>query len=148
VEKSDKYCTHWSRLQVEQVQSFQNAALISVRDPGREPALFARSTFHEVLLLEFDDVSCSDELFALALGSGYLPPVEEHAQEIVRFVRQHANRTIIAQCEMGISRSAAICAFLVEQGWRYEAAGEGLGAANQRLLSLLRREIQHTGGWT
>jgi predicted protein tyrosine phosphatase len=73
---------------------------------------------------------------------GYLPPQADHAGEIARFVREHRDRTIIVHCEMGLSRSAAVCDVLVALGWEYVATrSEGRRLANRRLVQLLQRQL-------
>jgi predicted protein tyrosine phosphatase len=143
---SARYCTHLSRVKAEEATEFEDAVLVSIRDFGTSPPRLQQAAWQDVLMLEFDDVCCSDEGLGMLLGTGYVPPIEEHAEAIVHFSQKYFDHTIIAHCERGISRSAAVCWFLVEQGWRYVAAGEGLGAANQRLLQLMRRELRRIDG--
>jgi protein-tyrosine phosphatase len=67
----------------------------------------------------------------------------DHAGEIARFVREHWNRTIIVHCEMGLSRSAAVCDVLVALGWEYvPTRSEGRRLANKRLVQLLQGQLR------
>lgn len=104
-------------------------ALISIRDRGSEkPKLVG---WHDVLELAFDDVS--------GITFGYLAPNKAHAAQIVAFINAHEDRCIIAHCEAGISRSAAVCRFLVDRGWQYrQPHSYGLQFANPLLYSHLR----------
>ena len=73
---------------------------------------------------------------------GYLPPRADHADEIAKFIREHWERTIIVHCEMGLSRSAAVCDVLVGLGWDYVVTkSEGRRLANKRLVQLLQTQL-------
>ena len=66
----------------------------------------------------------------------------QHAVEIADFVRDYWSRPVIAHCEMGLSRSAAVCEVLVGLGWRYVSTrSEGRRLANKRLVELLRQQL-------
>lgn len=74
---------------------------VSISDPGAPPARLSRA-FAAVLRLTFNDIVAGpadeDVLFA-----------DEHAGQIVRFVRQwpHVDR-IVVHCEFGASRSPGV----------------------------------------
>ena len=76
------------------------------------------------------------------LQQDYLPPCADHADEIASFIREHWDRTIIVHCEMGLSRSAAVCDVLVGLGWDYiPTKSEGRRLANKRLVQLLQKQL-------
>ena len=143
---SARYCTHLSRAQAEEATEFHGAVLISIRDFRSATPRLRREAWHDVLLLAFDDLDCTDEDLGMYVGSGYVPATQEHAEAIVGFARRHFRRSIIAHCEMGRHRSAGVCWFLTEQGWRYSSVGKGLSAANRRVIRLLQAELERIGG--
>ena len=138
----DKYCAHYSRSEIENLAIPSGAALISIRDPGSERPAARHAEWASVLELEFHDITSDvprDEAWWNWWPlQGYLPPRADHAEEIAGFIREHWDRTIIVHCEMGLSRSAAVCDILVALGWEYmETRSEGRRLANRRLIELL-----------
>ena len=96
-----------SRVRVARVQPNVPYVLISITDPGTDPAQIAESPLcMGVLRLQFFDVD-------IAYG-GLRAPSEEDAEAIVQFVRRYQSMAdlIICQCEAGISRSAGVAAAL------------------------------------
>lgn len=136
--KPVKSCSHISRTLAERVTKSDNTALISISDYGSRAPRIKVNAWVDVLSLQFHDVGHSSHDTAEYFALGYVPPLPEHAEAVLDFVCVHADRNIIAHCEAGLSRSAAVCAFLNGLGWRYIHAGRGLEAANPLLLSLLR----------
>ena len=141
-----KYCAHYSRIEIESLSIPSGAALISIRDPGSARPAARQGEWASVLELQFHDITSEtprdDPWWDSWLEQGYLPPQADHAGEIARFVREHWDRTIIVHCEMGLSRSAAVCDVLVTLGWDYVATrSEGRRLANKRLVQLLHRHL-------
>ncbi len=84
----------------EPVQGLTSRAIISITDPGREPAQLA--AFGEMLRLQFrDDDVC---------GPRSMQP--EDAVRILRFARRHRDLELFVHCEHGMSRSPAVAHFL------------------------------------
>ena len=138
--KKRKYCVHLSREQAEAVTKSENTVLISITDPGSTGARIQPGAWLEVLPLQFHDVGHGEINTQRLIEAGYVPPLPEHAQAIAEFIRKHAGCNIVAHCEAGISRSAAVCAVLRELGWRYlKPHATGLTHANPLLLGLLQR---------
>jgi predicted protein tyrosine phosphatase len=141
-----KYCAHYSRIEIEDLAIPRDSVLISIRDPGSERPAARHAEWASVLELQFHDITSEtprdDAWWNSWLKQGYLPPQADHAGEIARFVRQHRDRTIIVHCEMGLSRSAAVCDVLVALGWEYVTTrSEGRRLANRRLVQLLQRQL-------
>ena len=142
----NKYCAHYSRIEIEELAVPRGAVLISIRDPGSGRPAARHAEWASVLELQFHDITSEmprdDPWWDSWLEQGYLPPQADHAGEIARFVREHWDRTIIVHCEMGLSRSAAVCDILVALGWNYVATrSEGRRLANKRLVQLLQRQL-------
>jgi predicted protein tyrosine phosphatase len=84
-------------------------ATISITDPGSPPAkLHEDGGCQDVLRLEFWDLDRP----ALGYKDNLFTP--EDARQIIRFAKKWAPKvdTIMTHCEAGISRSAAVAAFL------------------------------------
>ena len=144
ISAKEKYCAHYSRVEIEELAIPPGAALISIRDPGSERPAARHAEWASVLELQFHDITSDvprDEAWWNWWPlQGYLPPRPDHAEEIASFIREHWDRTIIVHCEMGLSRSAAVCDVLVALGWDYrETRTEGRARANQRLVQLLQK---------
>ena len=142
----NKYCAHYSRIEIEDLTIPRGAVLISIRDPGSARPSARHAEWISVLELQFHDITSEaprDEAWWESwLEQDYLPPCADHADEIAGFIRKHWDRTIIVHCEMGLSRSAAVCDVLVGLGWDYVVTkSEGRRLANKRLVQLLQRQL-------
>jgi predicted protein tyrosine phosphatase len=138
-----KYCTHLNREQAESVEEGTGAVLISITTPLLCPAQIYVPAWEDVLRLEFDDIG---QDLAEYRESSYVLPQREHAEQIVAFIRRHQTKSVVAHCEAGISRSAAVCVVLRDLGWQYIQPREhGLERANPLLLALLREAINKSG---
>jgi len=141
-----KYCAHYSRIEIEELAIPRDSVLISIRDPGSERPAARHADWASVLELQFHDITSDvprdEEWWNWWPLQGYLPPRRDHADEIAKFIREHWDRTIIVHCEMGLSRSAAVCEVLVALGWEYvETRSEGRLRANKRLIELLQKQL-------
>jgi len=146
VTDSLKFCAHYSRPEIELLRPPARAALVSIRDPGSRRPAYEIDQWPDLLELEFHDITSEeprDEAWWQSWAKqGYLVPCRENALSICQFVRQHWDRSIIVHCEMGLSRSAAVCEVLVGLGWAYQSTrSEGRRLANRRLVHLLQREF-------
>lgn len=142
----NKHCAHYSRDEIEELRSPPGAVLISIRDPGTERPFLRADEWAQVLELQFHDIARATQEDGTMWDSwrlqGYVVPDATHAAEIARFVRQHWDRSIVVHCEMGLSRSAAVCEVLVAMGWDYVLTrSERRTLANTRLVELLNREF-------
>jgi predicted protein tyrosine phosphatase len=134
-----KFTLHLSRRGAESVRKPLNAVLISITDPNTKSPRIHAPAWLEVLRLCFHDVSSTDPAW---VSNGYIPPDETDAKEIAAFIAKHRNKSIVAHCEVGISRSAAVSAVLTDLGWDYiESQRCGLQYANPLLKQLLLHEI-------
>jgi len=137
--KTTKFTLHLSRRGAESVRKPLNAVLISISDPNSESPRIHADAWLDVLAISFHDVSSTDPVW---VSNGYFPPDEAHAKEIAAFIAKHHTKSIVAHCEVGISRSAAVSAVLTAFGWHYIESQEcGLRYANPLLKRLLLREI-------
>ena len=141
-----KHCAHYSREEIEELRGPAGTALISIRDPGSERPRLRADEWTHLLELQFHDITRAapedGTIWDSWSSQGYVMPGADHAVEIARFVRKHWDRSILVHCEMGLSRSAAVCEVLVGLGWEYVATrSEGRRLANQRLVDLLRQEL-------
>jgi len=144
-----KFCAHYSRLEIEQIQPDKSVALISIRNPGSDRPVIRIGAWHAVLELAFHDLDSSTRRsqawWNQWVALGYIPPSAPIAREIADFVRRHWERSIVVHCEMGQSRSAAICEILTELGWIYRPTHpEARRLANGHLVELLGRELTPT----
>ena len=136
---SIKFTLHLSRRGAESVRKPLNAVLISITDPNTKSPRIHAHAWLDVLPLSFHDVSSTDPAW---VGNGYLPPDEADAKAIASFIAKHRGKSIVAHCEQGISRSAAVCAVLAELGWDYIESQEcGLKYANPLLKRLLLQQL-------
>ncbi len=141
-----KHCAHYSRDEIEELRSPPGAALISIRDPGSGRPRLRADEWVRTLELQFHDISNpppgGGSLWDSWGLQGYVLPDVSHAVKIARFVHKHWDHSILVHCEMGLSRSAAVCEVLVGLGWDYVATrSEGRRLANRRLVELLREEF-------
>jgi hypothetical protein len=83
-----------------QVQGLNSRAIISITDPGLEPAQLV--AFGNMLRLQF----CDNDV----CGPRSMQP--EDAMRILRFARQHRELELFVHCEHGMSRSPAVANFL------------------------------------
>jgi predicted protein tyrosine phosphatase len=147
VTDSLKFCAHYSRPEIELLRAPARAALVSIRDPGTHRPAYEPRQWPDLLELEFHDITSEeprDEAWWQSWAKqGYLVPCRENALSICQFVRRHWDRSIIVHCEMGLSRSAAVCEVLVGLGWAYQSTrSEGRRLANRRLVHLLQQEFE------
>lgn len=141
-----KFCAHYSRIEIEGLRAPARAALISIRDPGTSRPAYEIEHWPDLLELQFHDINSAeprDETWWQSWAKeGYIVPCRENAASICQFVRQHWAKSIIVHCEMGLSRSAAVCEVLVGLGWGYQSTrSEGRRMANRRLVQLLQQEF-------
>lgn len=92
------------------------ACLISIRDPGEAPAEHSPS-FHSVLYIAFWDVEH-------AVVADRQPATVTDLRTMFDFIMEHANLSIVVNCEAGVSRSAAVREFLLRRGWAYISANQ------------------------
>jgi predicted protein tyrosine phosphatase len=88
-----------------------------MRDPGTpEPKIFPG--YAEILSLAFwDSLGDGDR-------HGYPPATLNQIMEIYRFIEEHKDKSILAHCEAGISRSGAIREYLTRRGWHFFHASQ------------------------
>jgi predicted protein tyrosine phosphatase len=117
---------HLSREKAEAYVGKEPYAVISITDPDYPQAEFPNDHNRVAILrLQFHDFSQEPEEFEALLRQAEPPadleaprkwvlPTEEHARQIVRFVREMVPRVekIVIHCEAGISRSAGVGAAL------------------------------------
>jgi predicted protein tyrosine phosphatase len=142
-----KFCAHYSRPEIELLRAPARAALISIRDPGSHRPAYEIKHWPDLLELQFHDINSpeprDEDWWQSWAKEGYIVPCRENAASICQFVRQHWQRSIIVHCEMGLSRSAAVCDVLVGLGWAYQSTrSEGRSRANRRLVQLLQQEFE------
>jgi predicted protein tyrosine phosphatase len=136
-----KWTTHLSRIQAELAPDqwpVEDVALIAIHDRSRSPpdhrSVPEARGWRDVIYLAFDDVT--------GHIPGYVAPSADDARKIVDFIEQHRDRPIVAHCEAGISRSAAVCRLLQDLGWEYQQPHDlGLSLANRLLYSHLRNVL-------
>src|SRR5271154_5108741 len=137
--KTTKFTLHLSRRGAESVRKPLGAVLISITDPNTKSPNIHADAWLDVLAMSFHDVSSTDPVW---ISNGYIPPDEADAKVIAAFIDIHRNKSIVAHCEVGISRSAAVCEVLLSLGWDYIESQEcGLKYANPLLKQLLLHEI-------
>jgi predicted protein tyrosine phosphatase len=131
-----KHTTHLSREQAQRLKEPADAVLISIRSThGDNSPMFHPGVWADVLPVYFDDIRMELDRWE---AQGYLPPKQHHATAIASFIRKHWNRSIVAHCDAGISRSAAVCAVLKSLGWKYIVPNSfGLHVANPVLQKYL-----------
>lgn len=130
----EKFCCHINRRHAEQLRNMGGTVCISISDVRSEAPLLRHGGFDDLLSLRFDDLTHGSES---AIAAGFIPPAREHAEQIVAFIERHNGKSIIAHCEAGISRSAAVCRFLHERGWTYRKVHADMKFANPLLYSML-----------
>jgi predicted protein tyrosine phosphatase len=137
-----KFCANLSRRQMESLEAAQEAALISISDPGSALPLLRPGVWKDILTLRFYDILEPTPL----IGTEHMiydGPEKAQAALIANFIREHQNDPIVVHCEQGKNRSATICKLLVERGWEYiKTSPSGLDGSNQLLEQLLRKELQ------
>ena len=95
---------------------FEIQGVISCRTPQRnEDAYFGadlmlRDKFRDVLVLEFHDITPSNWSDRDGTYLGYIPFNEDHAKQILDFVKDRDS--LVIHCDAGMSRSVAIGCFL------------------------------------
>lgn len=72
-------------------------------------------------------------------GDGFLePPNEDDAKQIVDFLIKHKGKSVISNCRMGVSRSAAISLFCVDfLGYEWDRESEARAVPNMKLYRLM-----------
>lgn len=95
-----------SQRKAESLRGNKSAYLISITDPGCEPANLSNS-WHSILRLSFHDV---DEVTFPGANPELIPMSEMDAIAIVKFTHAMPDsiRTIYVHCRSGISRSAGV----------------------------------------
>ena len=137
--KFKKFTTHLARPAAENVTKPTHAVLISISDAGSKLPRLTTGAWLDILSLQFDDVPDNDPQW---MGAGYLPPDAADARQIAEFIVRYRDKSVVAHCEQGISRSAAVCAVLSNLGWDYVEGGpSGLEYANPLLRRLLRDQF-------
>lgn len=106
-----KYTTHMSMRNAEKVATRKpdvTRAIISITTPGFPDANLKTEAWDDILRLKFHDFSWDDGLHKVMTVA--------HAAEVLRFLskNQHKVDELIVNCEMGVSRSAAISMFIAE----------------------------------
>jgi predicted protein tyrosine phosphatase len=129
-----------SRLRVARVRPNVPYVVISVTDPGSPDADIAPNPLRMgILRLQFWDTD---------LSTGYTDaPSAEHAEAIVRFVREHQTHAdlIVVHCEAGISRSAGIAAALCRWLNGHEDEFFERYLPNRLIYRLILRMLQDPG---
>lgn len=85
----------------------KRCALISITDPDREEAQLYPHAWEGVLRLKFHDVDYQ-------VGQSYILFNKDHAKQVMSFLAKHESDvdSVLAHCEAGISRSAAVSKFV------------------------------------
>ena len=128
-----------SRLRAESLAASPHIAVISITDPGT-PEASLDSGFTDVLRLSFFDAVPADEYLPAPL-----PGMFDHvmARQIGDFVRElhaaPADVSLMAHCEYGVSRSAAVALFAAAHAGAPLAAREFAYDANHWVVELLSR---------
>src|SRR3990167_4424868 len=115
-----KFTTHIGYHLAEYYRPPENTVLVSIRDEANWPRPEC-PTYVDRLVLTFHDV-CRPliEIPESIRGNwrgAYTPPSPEHARAIAVFLRQHWDCNVVAHCEAGISRSAAVAEICRRLGW-------------------------------
>jgi predicted protein tyrosine phosphatase len=120
-----------------------NAVMVSINDPGFEPARLADG-FAAVLRVAFWDVPGEQPIVGELNGQRlcFAPITEEQAGDIVEFIaRWHelpdGPEILLVHCRAGISRSAALARYAAQR-YRLELA-QTAEFANPEVLRKLRR---------
>lgn len=123
-----------SRQTAENTVFGNDCIVISVTDPGKEPASI-RGNPVDILRLEFHD--CDEKDIHLKAMTA------EQAKAIITFVEANVNNNIVIHCEAGICRSAGVALALAV--WlETEAIGidfPSVSLANAHVKSLILREL-------
>jgi predicted protein tyrosine phosphatase len=129
-----------NRARVARVKPNVPYVVISITDPDAPDADVVESPLRMGLLrLKFYDL---DDRYA-----GLEGPEPEHADRIVRFVREHLLRAdlIVTQCEAGISRSSGVAAALSRWLNGHDEEFFERYIPNRRLYRLMRRSLGDDG---
>lgn len=103
--------------------------------PGSSHPKLVEAAWSKILRLEFHDADGSGR----SIDSRIVPVTEDHAVEILKFLRAHQDdhSRAIVHCEGGISRSAAVSKFIA-QIYNLEFP-EGYSLYNRHVYSTLLR---------
>jgi rhodanese-related sulfurtransferase len=127
-----KFTACFGRDEIAGIAPMSPVVLISITDPGTQEASLIPGAWDEVLRLQFWDVE--------HLIQGYEPATEEQIKIIHIFIQSHHDKNIVAHCEAGVSRSAAIREYLIRRGWEYWGSnGHRVVYPNGYILSHLER---------
>lgn len=129
-----QFCGRW---EAERFVSTKPWVAISITDPGSEPAKLLEKNRLSVLRLQFHDLDQP------ALGSGdlFTPTM---ARRIIAFVIQWAPHVdgLLTHCEAGISRSAAVAAFVSKALFHEDGEYFTRAIPNRLVLGTLMKEWQ------
>jgi predicted protein tyrosine phosphatase len=97
-----------SEIEAREYKSDCKTILISIAGSKEKSIEIDKSKYIDVLFLHFEDIDKPVE--------GYKVMSEDDAREILGFVRKYENEVeqIVINCGAGISRSAGVCAVLME----------------------------------
>ncbi len=132
-----------SRQVAESLPSEANVVMVSINEPGGEPARLMGG-FAAVLRIAFWDVNTPHPVTGEYNGETfvYAPITREQAQEIADFLDRwqappDGPEMLIVHCRAGVSRSAAVARFAAER-YRSELA-QNAELANAEVLRKLRQ---------
>lgn len=124
----------------------EHVAWISIGEPNDDSSKISNEYLDQCpnLHLKFWDV----EHIKTVDDKEYVPPTEEHAQQIVDFILLHRNKDLVVNCKKGISRSGAIAAFcsiMLDYDWDlYDQERSGFGKRINTTLFRLMAEYYMT----
>ena len=134
-----------SRQVAESLPSEANVVMVSINEPGGEPARLI-SGFAAVLRIAFWDVNTPHPVTREYNGETfvYAPITREQAQEITEFLDhwhapQDGPEILVVHCRAGVSRSAAVARFAAER-YGIELA-QNAELANAEVLCKLRQAV-------
>ena len=118
--KFTNFISRWQAEHTHQLHKpIKKAVLISITDPDRPEADLYHKAWEGILRLKFHDMdhqprapqSKSDIIF---IPQNYILFNEDNAKEIMNFLAKHEGKvdTVVAHCEAGISRSAAVAKYV------------------------------------
>ncbi len=132
--KEIQFCGRW---EAERFVSTKPWVAISITDPGSEPAKLLEKNRLSVLRLQFHDLDQP------VLGSGdlFTPTM---ARRIIAFVIEWATHVdlLLAHCEAGISRSAAVAAFVSKALFHEDGEYFTRAIPNRLVFGTLMKEWQ------
>jgi hypothetical protein len=120
-----KFTACFGRDEIAGIAPMSPVVLISITDPGTQEASLIPGAWDVVLRLQFWDVERVltmdrwDDEKDVREYETLEPASDEQLKLIHMFIRSHYDKHIFAHCEAGVSRSAAIRAYLRKRGWDY-----------------------------